>query len=187
MKYLQTIPISDSKKDKLGFNDFCNTLAQLAGRIYPSDSDNDSFIKLFNANISNLFSNETARIKLMVKESSVIELLKLLKKSLKVYMRSYMNKQNLINYESFIKFCREFEIFPRLCTMVILKSIFYLIANEQPISSSSKPSKVEEEKIYSKKSIDENSMMEALAICAFKSPMFENDKNPVEKILHLSE
>ena len=85
---------SDSKKDKLGFNDFCNTLTQLAGRIYPSDSDNDSFIKLFNANIPNLFSNETARIKLMVKESSVIELLKLLNKSLKVYMKSYMNKQN---------------------------------------------------------------------------------------------
>ena len=47
-----------------------------------------------------------------------------LQKSMHIYYKHYMDKNNLLNFENFIKFTKDFEIFPDLLSKPKLLQIF---------------------------------------------------------------
>jgi len=59
------------------------------------------------------------------------EIGKLLENSLKIllpYYNSYSDKNGLMNYKSFFEFCKNFGIFPDICSKLYLNKSFYSLS-----------------------------------------------------------
>ena len=181
---------ADSKKDKLDFKAFCYILSQIGAKLYPSEP---GLVTLFNEHIESLAGGDDPSLRSQLSTSGVLPVLGVLGKSLVRYIAPYMDHDSIMNYESFMKFCKDFGIFPELCSKPLLRSIFYSLTfahSENHVDSSpSKSPKTEEKKaiVKAKEYIHKEAIVEALGICALRSYAFENDTEPVSKVLHLAE
>jgi len=97
-----------------------------------------------------------------------------------------------MEYDLFMKFCRDFTIFPEMCTKPTLHSIFYNLALEEAEVSAElyqriMRSKVKREVFKNGEYLDEERFIRAMILCAFKSRTLEETIDPLEKVLSFIE
>ena len=64
----------------------------------------------------------------ILREDKIIELLTWVHKIVRIYFDAVTENTCMMGYETFLKFCRDFGIFPDLCSKVVLHSNFYALA-----------------------------------------------------------
>lgn len=64
----------------------------------------------------------------ILKDDKLMELLSYVNDIVSIYYDAYTEKTGVMGYETFVKFCRDFNIFPDLCTKLILHNTFYSLA-----------------------------------------------------------
>lgn len=129
----------------------------------------------------------------MLKDEEVIEALGLVHRSIIYYYRYYSNTRGNMNFENFIKFCKDFAIFPDLLSKAKLLRFFYTLSSihaqtEQPEISIC--SAFNEDSAYNRvadEMIDEHLFVEALALIAAEVLYKEPEPNSVERICYLME
>ena len=128
----------------------------------------------------------------------VSEVLEFAQDVLKVYYEVYVGTKNYIDYTTFVKFCRDFDIFPSLCNRITLHSAFYTLAflnnrttktTESVISPKPSPGKrsfiKKKGKLNPKESLTLNLFVEALALCAFQSKSFDQSPDLTGRMILL--
>eukprot|EP00826_Nyctotherus_ovalis_P015715 TRINITY_DN14490_c0_g3_i1.p3 TRINITY_DN14490_c0_g3~~TRINITY_DN14490_c0_g3_i1.p3 ORF type:complete len:204 (-),score=36.96 TRINITY_DN14490_c0_g3_i1:32-643(-) len=102
----------------------------------------------------------------------------------------------IMEYNLFIKFCRDFEIFPEHCNKAVLQSLFDALCCEQrerqiKLTSEAmcrvKASREKAEALKSGKCLDKERFLDAVMLCSFKSKLVESQLNPVARVLHFLE
>ena len=138
----------------------------------------------------------------ILQEKSMSELLTCVQDIIRIYFDTYTEGTGVADYATFIKFCRDFDMFPELCSKMILHSTFYALAfvnsrvidDPEPSASilhspRSSGRKKMERKTKSgakvREYLDLPLFVEALALCAFQSKAFERDSDHIEKVVHL--
>ena len=144
---------------------------------------------------------------LILENEVMVELLTRVHKIIQIYYYPYANKEGQMSHEHFIKFTKDFGIFPDLVSKTQLHRTFYALAfiNTRMMEQSSMSIYIY---IYiytigsvgssvgpmgttgsqqNKECIDEHLFMEALALCALQSRAFERDTTHQQKVLHLIE
>ncbi len=134
----------------------------------------------------------------ILQSKEMAELLTVVQGIVKVYFDAYTQKMGVADYATFIKFCRDFEVFPDLCSKMVLHSTFYALAfvnsrvigDSEPSFHSPKPSPHKLERktktgTLVREYLDLPLFVEALALCAFQSKSFEKDDDPALKVIHL--
>ena len=141
--------VSDKKTNngKMDFKHFLQALEQIAQRVFPEQPLDDSLIQIITEYIlklENTWNDERGVSSSYIKnqmenlrDPSVIEILSLVHRSIIFYYRAYSNLTGLMNFNSFLKFCKDFSIFPDLIAKSKLLRFFYTLANihaqtEQP-------------------------------------------------------
>ncbi len=64
----------------------------------------------------------------VLREDRIIELLTWVHKIVQVYFDAVTENSGVMGYETFLHFCRDFSIFPDLCSKLVLHSTFYALA-----------------------------------------------------------
>ncbi len=61
-------------------------------------------------------------------DKNVAELLAHVHDVVRIYFDVYTGKAGMIEYTTFVGFCKDFSIFPELCSKMVLHSTFYALA-----------------------------------------------------------
>eukprot|EP01022_Parablepharisma_sp_SALTPOND_P033425 TRINITY_DN886_c0_g1_i1.p1 TRINITY_DN886_c0_g1~~TRINITY_DN886_c0_g1_i1.p1 ORF type:complete len:864 (+),score=102.19 TRINITY_DN886_c0_g1_i1:4700-7291(+) len=207
-----------AKRAKMDFKAFYYAITIIAKKMYPDLSTNKALVVLTEKNIKALEERNSKVEKNSellrgmfeaLREDKVVELLTWVHKLVKVYFDAYTDNTGVMGYETFVKFCRDFGIFPDLCSKLVLHSTFYALAfvnsriiegtnpsncfaNNFFLDSLSQASQmsvtsVDRAAIRRGEYLDENLFVEALALCALRSKAFDRDNGNIERILHLME
>ena len=64
---------------------------------------------------------------MILKEESIAELLEHVRRVVALYFKTYTSN-TIMEYDVFVRFCRDFAIFPDLCNKATLHDIFYALA-----------------------------------------------------------
>lgn len=128
----------------------------------------------------------------MLRDPDVIEALNLVHKSIIYFYRFYSNATGLMNFDNFVKFTRDFGIFPDLIAKSKLHRFFYTLSGihsqtEQPEMSVSRSSFFERKNELIEDVIDEHLFVESLALIAAEVLYKEPEPTPVERICFLLE
>lgn len=59
----------------------------------------------------------------------MVNILSILHENIQVYFKYYSDSKGLLNYASFIRFYKDFGVFPRLASKAKLAKYFYALAN----------------------------------------------------------
>lgn len=108
-----------------------------------------------------------------------------LKASLHPYFSFYADQAGCMSFDCFMKFCKDFGVFPDMFSRAKLMQLFYNLATLHPVlyqknngRNSCGAFQTEE---MSHQVIDENLFTEALALCA--TELEDNDSvHPIEKV-----
>ena len=148
----------------------------------------------------------------LIQDESVAEVKIYIARIVNLYFRSY-TENTIMEYDTFLRFCRDFGIFPELCNKSVLHSIFYNLAYANSSIASNKsqelgnhqwnnyqlvksvhgrtfkpmPSEAKKKVLKSGEFLGEQLFVDALVLCAVKSKAFEKETTPLEKILHFME
>ena len=197
--------VSDKKKNngKLDLKQFLQALEQIAQRVFPEQPLDDSLIQIVteyvlkldnswndergvsSTNIKNLMEN--------LRDPKVIEILSVVHRSIIFYYRAYSTPAGLLEFEGFLKFCKDFSIFPDLIAKPKLLRFFCTLANihaqtEQPEISLSQSTLNERYNYFNTQEfIDEHLFVEGLALIAEEVLYKEPEPNTVERICFLME
>lgn len=117
---------------KLNFLDFLDSLESVAKKVYTSGS--------LSSNMSRLLEHRLPEIPceapsfqanlLKIRDSSLSKILKTVTKSVRAYYSHYADSEGSMSFESFMRLCKDFEIFPDILSRVKLHSIFIKFACE---------------------------------------------------------
>jgi hypothetical protein len=141
-------------------------------------------------------SNYIKQLMELLKDQDMIEVLILIHKSIIYFYRYYADARGLLNFDNFIRFAKDFNLFPDLIAKSKLLRFFYTMASihaqtEQPeISVSSHSSRAESSRASEQDSadvIDEHLFVETLALVACEVVYPEPEPSPVEKVCLLME
>jgi len=111
----------------------------------------------------------------ILKDEKTSELLNYSQDVLKAYFDAYAGSKGVIDYTTFVKFHRDFEIFPTLCNRMTLHNSFYTLAflNNRT-----------EGKGYQKEpTLNLQLFVQALILCAFQSKGFGQNINLTERMI----
>lgn len=197
--------VSDKKKNngKLDFKQFLQALEQIAQKVFPEQALDDSLTRIVTEYILKLENNwndergvSSSGIKNQMeslRDPKVIEILSVVHRSIIFYYRAYSNPAGLLEFDGFLKFCKDFAIFPDLIAKAKLLRFFCTLANihaqtEQPEISLSQ-STIHEKFSYfnTQELIDEHLFVEGLALIAEEVLYKEPEPNTVERICFLME
>jgi len=166
------------KDDKIDFKGFYWSLIQIAEKLYSSEKAHRQLEVLYEKHLSSLITGKEEDPRYILAKEEILQVLSLLKNSLELCVQKYKNADKRLNYSSFMRFCKDFGVFPDIVGMSFLRELFcslVMAGKDEDLAS------IKEE------SIDETEVIQALGICALKSPSFVEDTNPVFKIIHLAE
>lgn len=106
-----------------------------------------------------------------------MECLGLTYKAMNPVYKFYMNKQGLLNFDAFLKFCSDFSLFPDLISKSKLNLFFKTTLDASSIFTDNGENEI----------IDQGTFVEILAQCAFDLPYRSPEPGSVEKVhLYLS-
>ena len=192
----QKVLKKSTKRSKLNFKDFYKSMLIVSRRIYQELSEEEALLKLINNNMRLLeeknknIGKNISSLKGVVeklKEKEVVEILDSVHKLVKLYFDAYSNGTGQMQYDEFIKFCRDFTIFPDLCTKMMLHGIFFSLAIKKSFNISTLPSQCLSDSDDHKEHLDEDRFVKALGLCALESKAFDVSSNKIERILHMLE
>jgi hypothetical protein len=188
---------------KLDFKQFLQTLELIAQKMFPEQNPDDSLVQIvtdFVLKLENTWNDErgvsSSNIRNqmeMLRNPEVIEILSIVHRSIIFYYRTYSNSQGLMDFQGFLKFCKDFSIFPDLIAKSKLLRFFCTLANihsqtEQPEISLSQSTIFEKRNWNDSQSfIDEHLFVEGLALIAEEVLYKEPEPNTVERICFLME
>ena len=117
---------------KLNFSQFFKSIENIAKKFFPELEGPNAVKSLLKQNLmklkKNTYENDIRAVHLMLQEPNMFEVLNFLKETLIPYSKFYLNKQGLMAFDGFMKFCKDFSIFPDFLPKIKLKSIFYCLA-----------------------------------------------------------
>lgn len=190
----------------LEFQQFLKSLEAVSTRLYPDaalETAYISFIQDYFLQLENewndergVSSNYIKQLMELLKDQDMIEVLILVHKSIIYFYRYYADARGLLNFENFIRFAKDFNLFPDLIAKSKLLRFFYTMASihsqtEQPeISVSSHSSRADSSRGSEQDSadvIDEHLFVETLALVACEVVYPEPEPSPVEKVCLLME
>lgn len=152
--------VSKTRKITTGieFQKFLKTLELISKKVFPDVPLQEGFNRLLDEHILKLESqlceekntNSKAIYELMeeFKNDEVIEALTLVQRSVFYYYKAYANNSLQMSFAGFIKFCKDFEVFPDIASKAKLLKIFKTLAEI--------PSRNHEASVNSFSSLDEN-------------------------------
>jgi hypothetical protein len=127
----------------------------------------------------------------MLKDAETVQALSLVHRSVVFYYRHYSDTRGFLNFSSFIKFCRDFSVFPDVVPKSRLQRIFFTLAGihsetEQPEASRSSlssraPEQTEDDVV------DEHLFVEGLALVAAEVRYRQPKSSIVERLCCLME
>jgi len=117
-----------------------------------------------------------------------------IRKIVNLYFKLY-TEDSIMEYDTFMKFCRDFNIFPEMCNRPTLHSIFYGLSyfkTENDSISPSKstkplPSETKEKVFKSGEYLDNDHFVDALILCALNSKLFIKETNTLQRVLYFME
>ena len=190
----------------LEFQQFLKALELISMRLFPNTALEAAYMSFVQEYLMQLetewndergvSSNYIKQLMELLKDQDMIEVLILVHKSIIYFYRYYADASGLLNFESFIRFCKDFNLFPDLIAKSKLLRFFYTMAaihsqTEQPeISVSSHSSRGEASQLSEQGDgdvIDEHLFVETLALVACEVVYPEPEPSPVEKVCLLME
>ncbi|CAG9328947.1 unnamed protein product [Blepharisma stoltei] len=190
---------------KIDFQQFLKALEIIARKVYPTQPIQEAYRLLLEEyilkleeelNESRIVCSENIKEALeSLKNDDIIEALSIVHRSILYFYRYYTDNQNLMSYNNFIAFCRDFELFPDLVSKTKLVRFFYTLAgmaneNEPGVSLDASLSRTSIQEKLSKTStetIDEHLFVEALALISAEVKYEDPNLNPIEKLCFLME
>ena len=97
----------------------------------------------------------------------ILDAKKYIWKIVRPYFKLYSNNGKMI-YDKFIKYCRDFDIFPEMCNKRAIDLTFKTLA-ENKIKI-----------MY----LDENTFLDAIILCGLKCKVFEKEGIPLKRIIN---
>ncbi|OMJ92851.1 hypothetical protein SteCoe_4300 [Stentor coeruleus] len=191
--------ISKSRKitASIEFRQFLKALELISKKVYPEQPVQEAFNSLLEEHILKLeaqlseerASNSKAIQEIMeqFKAEEVIEALGLVHRSLLYYYKAYANPNLMMNFPSFIRFCKDFEIFPEIASKSKLLRVFHTLSGvsteglDVSMQSISRTS-IDEVPELAQECIDDKLFVEALAILSADINYEDAFAGPVEKI-----
>ena len=199
------ITVTDKKinNGKMDFKHFIQALGQISQRVFSEQSLDESLIRVIKEYILRLgknLNNEHEISSNNIKDQmeslntpSVIEILSLVHRSIIFYYRAYSNQSGLMDFNSYLRFCKDFSVFPDLIAKSKLQTLFSILASihlqtEQPEISLSQSAIYEKnDDCHRQDVIDEHLFVEGLALIAEEISYKEPIPNTIEKICLLME
>lgn len=130
IKITSSRPKSSKDFGKMDFAMFTQAINTISQKLFPGSSHLKQFCRqYFPALIEKSYENEVKAVILMLKDQSLVEIVMLLSEALQPYSKYYMNENSLVNFENFLRFCRDFSVFPDLIQIKKLVPIFYTQAS----------------------------------------------------------
>lgn len=115
---------------KMDFSMFCLAINEVSLRVVNKPHALKTFCK---ENLAKLveksYENEVKAVVMMIKEHGLLDIVLVLGQVLRAFFRYYMNENELMNFENFFRFCKDFSVFPDLIQMKKLTPIFYTLAS----------------------------------------------------------
>lgn len=194
--------ISGQTGKVLEFQGFLKALEMVSLRLYPSAGLDNAYLTFVQDHLMQLetewndergvSSNYIRQLMELLKDQDMIEVLILVHKSILYFYRFYADHRGFLSFEQFIRFAKDFNLFPDLIAKSKLLRFFYTMAaihmqTEQPeisVSSSRMDSRSTQPQ---GDVIDEHLFVETLALVACEVAYPEPEPSPVEKVCLLME
>ena len=139
----------------------------------------------------------------MLNDETVVELKPLIRKIVTLYFNSY-TENTIMEYDTFLRFCRDFGIFPELCNKTMLHTLFYALAyaNSSVVSGRDRelanpsyptrkpkpmPSEAKKKVFNSGEYLNVSLFVDSLILCVVRSKAFEKETTLLGKILYFME
>lgn len=182
---------------KLSFSQFFKAIEEISIKIYDSTqkSSTEAPISALGRTMKNYLerlkeNTYESQIKGMIptlRNSNLADSLSYLSQAICPFAKFYMSESGLFDFELFIKFCRDFSIFPEMLPLSKLTPIFYTFAmqyakNTMMLTGTKSLEKIwlPEDHYVEPEFINYELLLECLAICALERQVI--NKNPAEKI-----
>ncbi|EAR83293.2 hypothetical protein TTHERM_00992940 (macronuclear) [Tetrahymena thermophila SB210] len=123
----------------------------------------------------------------ILKDQEIVELLGMIHKTMMVYFKYYSQNKNTIDFDKFVKFCKDFGIFPDIIPKSRLLKIFNTLAQIYNTTEMAQIQLQNSSNYNEKPVIDQHLFIEAIALCAFEVPYSDPQPNEIEKICYLVE
>lgn len=177
------------------FQKFLKTLELISRKVFPEMPLQESLNKLLEEHIMKLadqLSEERATNSKIIQEimeefknDDVIECLSLVQRSIFYYYKAYAGVNYEMSFHGFIKFCKDFEIFPDIVTKSKLLRIFKTLAgitSENLDVSVQSYTSLDENIPINEDVIDDKLFVEALALISAEINYVDPNPGPVAKI-----
>lgn len=178
----------------LSFNVFIQFIETIAVKMNPKLSTEAAFKKLVEECFVNLDNEVFSQANVdsieekmnMIQEPEIIEALGMLHRSIIFFYRCYADGKGYMKFDAFIRFCREFSLFPDIISKQKLLKIFFALANIQNETEAPQNSiSVDLRDSPESDAIDEHLFVEALALVAVENSSPQD--NALKLICHLVE
>ena len=186
---------------RMDFGQFLKALELLSEKLYPGLSANEAFMNLVENCILQLDNEGNSQRGLnssyvntlmeMLKDENMIEALGIVHKMFTPYYLYYADTHGFMNFTSFIKFCKDFQIFPDLVSKAKLLRFFFALSgiyaqtegpeHSESISLDRAPEQTESDVI------DQHLFVEALALIAAEVSYIRATPTAVHRICFLIE
>ena len=186
---------------RMDFAQFLKALELLSEKLYPGLSANEGFMNLVENCILQLDNEGNSQRGLnssyvntlmeMLKDENMIEALGIVHKMFTPYYLYYADTHGFMNFTSFIKFCKDFQIFPDLVSKAKLLRFFFALSgiyaqtegpeHSESISLDRAPEQTESDVI------DQHLFVEALALIAAEVSYIRATPTAVHRICFLIE
>ncbi|CAD8095567.1 unnamed protein product [Paramecium primaurelia] len=174
-----SVPIKQ-KKQTMNFLQFLKGLQLLNNDIHVLRIIlNDHVLHLMSQGPENKMKDLLSQLMNILKDKEIVEFLGLLHKSILVYYKQYTIGKQIMNFEQFLRFYKDFSIFPDLLTKNKIVQIFQIL---------SKLYENQENSNIKSGHIDQHMFVESLALSALEIT-YNDDENlsQIEKIYFLIE
>lgn len=186
---------------RMDFPQFLKALELLSEKLYPGLSANEAFMNLIDNCILQLDNEGNTQRGLnsqyvntlmdMLKDENMIEALGIVHKMFTPYYLYYADTHGFMNFTQFIKFCKDFQIFPDVVSKAKLLRFFYALAgiyaqtegpeHAESVSVDRAPEQTESDVI------DQHLFVEALALIAAEVNYIRATPTAVHRICFLIE
>jgi hypothetical protein len=148
--FMESREVSPTRKGEedngtsLDFDKFVKIIEKIAQKLYPDLAEEQALNAIVDLHLYRLIDEKKLLMKnidtkshlkklmQILKEPSVVDILGKLKKALHHLYNFYADEGGLIDSDRFLKFCRDFEIFPHVLPRGKIMQLFYNLASLYP-------------------------------------------------------
>lgn len=197
------LSLNSNQVGRMDFSQFLKALEVLAEKLYPGLNLDEAYMNLIENCILQLDNESSPQRCLnsqyvntlmeMLKDEDMIEALGIIHKMFTPYFIFYADTHGFMNFTSFLRFCKDFQIFPDIISKAKLLRFFNALAGiyaqtEGPEKEESVMSEHQRAPEQTEKNvIDQHLFVEALALIAAEINYIRSTPTPVHRICYLIE